>query len=546
MILVSAQDVEQEQILTIDFIFSNAINHFHELSTSIGLVIPFNNDQPTYYRYLQIHLNLIEKLLSYEQAHLTSSELPLFSVQDESILSRSVSFIILLGLVLHFDEGIFLSIENYLKYSQSSIHLLKLKTHLSHHDRMHYLNQTLNFLMKSIKNSFVIQRLYSKYLLEIILSHLQLLYSPNLKYSSENILNTNLQDNLTYLQNHFSNLFIQQILLLNRLLSTNINSPVWLKNRCGDLLTSILIHPNNRGIHQILQTIFDSTLPNDRLYTSVAKILSTCPKQLKPEEYIQRIKPQFLELLHDQRYMPVISISINELLKKYQKLIEDELFTIIFQPLLSCRNHLSNERFELFIDDLFNLIVLQPNEQIRIYLLENYLNELMNIYLALESSLSSLKLKFFNIIKILFSSTPMEITIEHFKRILFNFQYLYLKFVPDISSTCNLIIDKTNPDNPEIFCQLLTKILFSIDNNDGLIVKIFLDLLQLLITNDSSTERPNLWTEADNQIIIKQYKIMQILKHILEYLTEHIDIFIKNVNDTIKVLQVFIMMRKIE
>ncbi|CAF3314480.1 unnamed protein product, partial [Rotaria sp. Silwood2] len=78
----------------------------------MDLIIPLNQDEQVYYRYLQIHINLIEKILSYEQKNF-SSHLPLFSIQDETILNRSLSFIILLGLVLHFDDGIFISIENY-------------------------------------------------------------------------------------------------------------------------------------------------------------------------------------------------------------------------------------------------------------------------------------------------------------------------------------------------------------------------------------------------------------------------------------------------
>ena len=528
-------------MLTISLIFSNACDRFLESSTSIGLTIPLNNDHPPYYRYLQIHIHLLEKLLSYEEQNL-SSHLPLFSIQDESILSRSISFIILLGLILHFDEGIYLSIETYLKNSNSSIHLLKLKANLTHHNRMYYLNEILNFLMNSIKtrniNSFLSQRLCSNHLLELILSHLQLLYSPNLKYSSQDFSSINLQENLNYLQKNFSNLFIQQILLLNRLLSTTINSPIWLKNRCGDLLTSILINPNNQGIRQIFQTILESTSPNDRLYTSMAQILSTCPKQLKPEEYIQSIKSQLIELIHDKRYMPIICISINQLFKKYRKLIEDEIFSILFQPLICCRNQIyTEEQLELFLNDLNNLIIIVPNEQIRIYLYENYLNELINIYLALEQSLSSLKIKYFPMLLTIFSSIELELFIPYFEKLLFQFEDFSLKFTPDISSTFCLMKDENTDNNIELFCQLITKILFSIENHDRIILKLFLHFLQLLITSNQTTEA-FIWTEKEKQIDLKQFKILQILKYIMEYLTEHIEIIIQNIDDTVKVIQV--------
>ncbi|CAF3583265.1 unnamed protein product [Adineta steineri] len=540
---ISAQDEEQQQILTINLIFSNACERFLETSTSLDLNISLNNDQPAYYRYLQIHLTLLEKLLSHEQTHL-SSHIPLFSIQDESILSRSLSFVIFLGLVLYFDEGIYLSIENYLKNSITSIHFLKLKTNLTHHDRMFYLHETLNCFMKWIKttniNSYITQRLCTYHLLEIILSHLQLLYSPNLKYSQIEFSS----ENLLYLQTNFSNLFIQQVMLLNRLLSTTINSPSWLKKRCGDILTSILIHPNNHGIRQIFQTIFDSTTPNDRLYTSMSQILSTCPKDIQPEEYIQRIKFQLIELIHDKRYMPIICIAINQLFKKYPKLIEKEIFSNLFQPLISCQNPLTEqicteEQLNLFIDDLYNLISINSYEQIRIYLYENYLKEFINIYLALEQSLSVLKIKFFNILIILFSSIDMEICIDYFEKILFHMNFFSLKFLPNDSSNFNLILEKTSEYPLEIFCQLIIKLLFSIENNERLIVKFFLHLLQLLVT-DKNLNQSFIWTENEKQTNLKQLKIMEILKYIMEYLTEHIDIFIKNVDDTIKVIQIIL------
>lgn len=539
---------DEGQLLTINFIFSNAIDRFLELSQPIGLTIPLNNDHLVYYRYLQIHLNLIEKLLVHEEKHL-SSHIPLFSIQDEAILTRSLSFVILLGLVLHFDEGIYLSIENYLKYSNSSIHLLKLKSELNLQNRMNYLDETLHFLMNIIlhrnKNSFFSQRLCSNNLLELILSHLQLLYSPNLKYTSQEFISKNLPENLIYLQTNYSNTFIQQIMLLNRLLSTTVNSPVWLKIRCGDLLTSILINPNNNGIRQILETIFESTTPDDRLYTSVGKILSACPKQLKPEEYIQRIKCQFIELIHDRRFMPVICISINQLLKKYPKLIADEIFSVLFEPLISCQNHsmkriCNEQQLELFINDLYNLISIVPNEQIRTYLYENYIKELMSIYFALEKSLSSLKTSFFNCLSLLFSSMNIEICIEYLKKILFDIEFLSLKFtLPDDTSTFCLIVNENEEIVIEVFCQLIMKVLLSIENNDRLIVRTFLDLLQLLVTNNQ-TNSSVLWTENEQQMSLKQFKTMQILKYTMEYLAEHIDLVIKNVDDTIKVIQVLI------
>ncbi|UJR26632.1 hypothetical protein I4U23_007950 [Adineta vaga] len=541
---ISPQDEEQQQILTINLVFSNACDRFLETNTSSNLIISLNNEQPAYYRYLQIHLNLLEKLLFLEQDNL-SSHMPLFSIQDESILSRSLSFVIFLGLVLHFDEGIYLSIENYLKNPNLSIHFLKLKTNLTHHDRMFYLQETLNYLMKWIQtidiNSFLTQRLCSYHLLELILSHLQLLYSPNLKYSSVKLTS----ENFIYLQTKFSNLFIQQIMLLNRLLSSTVNSPQWLKTRCGELLTSILIHPNNHGVRQIFQTILDSTLPNDRLYISMAQILSTCPKQIQPEEYIQRIQLQLIELIHDQRYMPIICIAINQLYKKYPKLIEDEIFSRLFQPLITCRNHSTNEickeqQLEIFIDDLYNLISPIPNEQLRIYLFKVYLYELMNIYVALDQSLSALKIKFFQILRIIFSSIEIDQFLESFEQILFSQQLLPLKYLSDQESSFSLIHENdSNNYNIQLFCQLLMKLVYSLDNNERLVVKIFLHFLQLLTTEKIFTEEL-LWTENETQRNWKQLKIMEILKLIMEYLTEHIDIFIKNVDDTVRVIQIIL------
>jgi len=181
--------------------------------------------------------------------------------------------------------------------------------------------------------------------------------------------------------------------------------------------------------------------------------------------------------------------------------------------------------------------MIHPNEEIRIYLYENYLNELINIYLALEKSLSSLKLKFFNILIIIFSSIDRENIFEYIEKILFHFKYLSLKYLSDNSSKFQLIIEKNSENNLEIYCQLIIKILFSLENNHQLIVKIFLYLLKLLITNNQYNQT-FIWTENEKQINIKQFIIMQCLKYFMEYLTEHMELFIQNIDDTIRVIQV--------
>ena len=404
---------------------------------------------------------------------------------------------------------------------------------------LHEVLSTLTkWLTTSNINSYIIQRLYSYYLLEIILSHLQLLYSPNLKYASQEFPLENLRTNFLYLQTNFSNLFIQQILLLNRLLSTTIHSPIWLKNRCGELLTNILINKNNQGIRQLFQVILDSTTPNDRLYTSMAQILSKCPKQLQPDEYFQCITSQLIELFHHPRYMPIISIAIAELFEKYPHLVEQELFSVLFQPLIACRTSSTNiicteEQFDVFLNDIDQLIIVHSNGQIRKYLYETYSNEFLNIYLALERSLSSLKIKYFNILIKIFSTIEPEKSIEDFDKFLFRFTYVPLKYSP----TDALIIDHATNHHPQLFCQLLTKILFSIEHHQQLIVKLFLHFLQLLITKIPTNES-FIWTEDDSQKDLQQYLLMQFLQSTLEYLSEHIELFIENLDHTIRVIQV--------
>jgi len=540
-------DNDDEQILTINLIFSNACDRFHQANQTLQIPITFSTTSPIYYQYIQIHLHLLQKLIELEQDHL-SSHLPLFSIQDESILSRSLSFVILLGLTLHFDEGVSHSIESYLKNSTTTIHLLKLKKTLTHENRLIYLNDIVSCLMNYLKtynqNLYVLQRLYSIYFLEIILSHLQLLYSPHLKTISNDVnLSSNIhQENLVYLQKHFSALFLQQIFLLNRLLSTNIQSPMWLKHQCGNILTSILIDENQQGIRQILQTIFDSTTAvNDRLYVSMAKILSACPKSLQPDQYIQCIKYQLIELIHEPKFMPIICITISELFRKYPQIIEKEILSNIFNIFLLCRNPIdrqiySEEQMNVFLDDLSNLLTIHSNDQLRIYIGETYWNELINLYLALERSCSSLKMKYSQILIQIFSSMTNEQLMNIFKKILFELHYLFLKYQTNDQAKFELIYEQTNENNLEIFSQSISKLLFSIENHSKLTVQIFLSFLQLLIIKP--VEEKFLWTNNEKLQFEKQYLIMQILKSILEYLTEHMDIFVQNLDDIIRTIQV--------
>ena len=372
--------------------------------------ISFNAEHPIYYRYLQIHLHILEILLSQETSKSLSgpdSHIPLFSIQDESILHRSLSFVVLLGLILHFDEGVSLSLEKYLENTSTSIHLWKLKSDLSHHDRMFFLNETLDRLMNWIKTnpitSSLVQRLTSFHLLELVVSHLQLLNSPNLKYSSEEFSSTHLKNNFDYLKVHFFNGFLQQLILLNRLLTTTIKSPSWLRQKCGDLFTSILIDPNCQGVGKIFQILLDSSsAPSfDRLYVSLAQILSTCPKQMSPDVYLQSIKSQIFQLFHQKKFRPILSIALNQLLKKYPKLVEKEIFDELFRLLLNVENVSSNEiatiaEWDIFLNDLENLTENPSNDAIRSFLLENHLVALLNVHLALEKSFSADRQRFFS------------------------------------------------------------------------------------------------------------------------------------------------------
>ena len=539
-------DDEQEQLLTINLIFSNACERFTQANTSSDFSRPSDQNRPVYYRYVDIHLHLLDRLFTYESQQLSSSHLPLFSIQDEAILSRSLSFVVLLGLILHFDEGIYLSLEKYLQNSQTSLHLLKLKADLSHHHRMFYLNETLTRLNQWIRNShansFVTQCLSSQYLLECILSHLQLLYSPNCKYSSTSRSETELEEHLQYLRKQFASAFIQQLMLLNRLLSTTVNSPAWLRQRCGDLLTSILIDEDQQGVRRILQTVLDSSAVNDRLYTSLAQILSTCPKQLPPEAYLSCIQSQLLELMHDPRYMPIVRIAINQLYRKSPKLIEETLFAVLFQVLLSCRERTSTgiaseEQWESFLDDLHQLTDAVSNEAIRVYLQENHLNELINLYLAIDKSLVPSKGKYLHVLINLLSAIDQDKAVQCFEQILFRMEFVPLKFLPDQTSNFALIVDSNQDNDLEHFAQSISQLLFAIRNNERLVIRIFLHLLQLLITKND-TSQSAIWTENERKSSLQHFLVMEVLKRILEYLTDHIDIIINNVDDTICVLQV--------
>lgn len=532
--------------MTINLIFSNACERFTETSASIGLTVSIDQNRPIYYQYVDIHLQLLERLFIYENQHLSSSHLPVFSIQDEAILSRSLSFVVLLGLILHFDEGIYLSLEKYLQNSQTSLHLLKLKADLTHHDRMFYLNETLSRLIQWIrmshKNSFVTLSLSSRYLLECVLGHLQLLYSPNCKYSSATRSETELEDHLRYLQKQFPSAFIQQLMLLNRLVSTTANSPVWLRQRCGDLLTSVLTDQDQQGIRRILQTVLDSSAVNDRLYTSLAQILSTCPKQLKPDAYLSCIQSQLIELMHDPRYMPIVRIAINQLYRKYPKLIEETLFSVLFQLLSVCRDRpstgiASDEQWNTFLDDLDHLVDAVSNDDIRAYLEENHLNELVNLYLAIDKSLVPSKSRYLHILINLFSSIDQDKAVQCFEQILFRMEFVPLKFLPEQTSSFALIIDPEQENDLETFAQSISQLLFGIRNNDRLVIRIFLHLLQLLVTKNDSTQLA-IWTEYERKATLQHFLVMEVLKRTLEYLTDHIDIIINNVDDTVCVLQV--------
>ncbi|CAF1603255.1 unnamed protein product, partial [Didymodactylos carnosus] len=182
---VKISEQENHEQLTINAIFSNVCDRFNEQCSLFSVE---SSDDDPYWRYIQIHLNLLDSILPKSDE---ISSIPFFSVNDELIIKKSFEIITLLGLVLHFDDGLYLSIEKCLKNVSSSIHIILLKTKLNYEKRIYRLAYVLKYYLKWIiidKNNSSYQHLLIKtHLLEIIIALFQLLYSPNLKYSNFNL-----------------------------------------------------------------------------------------------------------------------------------------------------------------------------------------------------------------------------------------------------------------------------------------------------------------------------------------------------------------------
>ena len=150
--------------------------------------------------------------------------------------------------------------------------------------------------------------------------------------------------------------------------------------------------------------------------------------------------------MHDPRYMPIVRIAINQLYRKYPKLIEETLFSVLFQLLSACRDRsstgiASEDQWNTFLDDLDHLVDAVSNDDIRVYLQENRLDELINLYLAIDKSLVPSKSRYLHILINLFSSIDQDKAVQCFEQILFRMEFVPLKFLPEQTSNFALIVD---------------------------------------------------------------------------------------------------------
>ena len=118
-------------------------------------------------------------------------------------------------------------------------------------------------------------------------------------------------------------------------------------------------------------------------------------------------------------------------------------------------------------------------------------------------------------------------------------KFLPLKFSPEKSSTTTicLTIDRQDEKIFEIFIEKFCQILFQIENQPRLILQFFLQLLQSFIfQNDESPV--TIWTEKEKEKTIEEIFILDVLKRILEFFSENINVVLDHLDDTIRVTQV--------
>jgi hypothetical protein len=265
--------------------------------------------------YWKFALGTIELICALNECHFEVNENNCYlSLNDEMTIEKAAQFITIFGIHYNLEDNVGVPIDKLSKYG---VNITKERDTIDNKQRNHRLSIILNYLHRIKRNKrehfdFINKYFNTKHLHDLISALIQVNHSP----FSE-------QCDITFKTWLYIDLFneadgsqiVSSLLMAQSAGSRRQNSSAdWFTLICGQMLTKCLLRPNS--VINVIRAVLDDidavstkvTLASDwHKCDVVARILASCPRQINPNDYIQLIGPQVLNLWflnqhHNQKY----------------------------------------------------------------------------------------------------------------------------------------------------------------------------------------------------------------------------------------------------
>lgn len=333
--------------------------------------------------------------------------------------------------------------------------------------------------------------------------------------------------------------FVSNLLVLNRLVSSSTSSPVWIRQKCGEMLSSAVLEPDHHGVRRILLSVLEATTSNDRLRVSLGKIFSTCPKNVSKEFYVEFLSVELVELFYERNLRPIIVETLKQMHKNFGRIVENRIFDEIFRRISSFDElkNLDEKSLTVLIDDLDDLTGDASFDSIRRFLVEKFFANLTTIFFLVENSLFFMKKRFFDVFQRLFSALTVEETSRNLLEMISDPKQFSIRFEPDENGNFRIFQSQNERIEIEQIAETLFRLVSTIERRDEIVMKIFLELLR---NSTKKTERNSdfLWTEQEKLSQINQIVSLKFLEKLTAFLSENVEFIVQNLDETIEIVEI--------
>ncbi|KYQ90522.1 hypothetical protein DLAC_09147 [Tieghemostelium lacteum] len=306
-------------------------------------------------RHLLLNLNNSANSSGNSDSNITNDFI--YSINDNKIIKSAIDLIIYWGFTPCFSNNI-VGVplgkrigKKQLDFISQPESILAESIYRKSVDLSNYQLDTFTFLLLKLKefNLDLDSIISSRYLVDIFSSLLQLINRPN-----SNNVNSN-EDKVQRLSKYgkeidkllykiHPDIVFESLMLLLSSCTPNV-TPQWYTRSLGIMLSKCLLRPHALKI--LVQSIIGNSETNqigNKSLNTIVQLVCTVPSQLKPNEYLEKISPQVIELLHfkdkdnTSRVQEIAIEIIDRLLNQYPELTLQYLISQTISPLITFTN----------------------------------------------------------------------------------------------------------------------------------------------------------------------------------------------------------------